>query len=310
MKDKSRGVIIAFVLILSLSCSVFSPTPANQPPSTETQISNDSAETPQEYRDDFGVLMVIIPGGSFRMGATEDQISDAVQSCSEGYSDTVADAVSRCEYYLRASSPARQVSIDTFSLDVYETTNEQYRVCVEAGACAEIPKCPFEDGNAIYDAANGADPVQCLTAEGAANYCTWRGGRLPDEAEWEYAARGQENLLYPWGNEYGGETENMMATYGPYDPVGSNPIDISWAGVHDLAGSLPEWVSNSSFSLPLANGEVRTFLTRGSHSGLQLPAYIYQSLWRDRSYAYRNESISSNLPIETVRCARSATTAP
>lgn len=93
---------------------------------------------------------------------------------------------------------------------------------------------------------DGNQPVAQFTWQQAQAFCGWLGGRLPTEAEWEYAARGRlPGMAYPWGNEdpvdrpgalNGARTNGETAGVGAYAPNGS--------GLYDMAGNVEEWVAD------------------------------------------------------------------
>jgi formylglycine-generating enzyme required for sulfatase activity len=95
------------------------------------------------------------------------------------------------------------------------------------------------------DASGDPDyPQSGLTYPEAADYCAARGGRLPTEIEWEYAARGPDSLIYPWGNRFDITAVNSNAggSAGPVT-VGTYLNGASWVGALDMAGNLWEWTA-------------------------------------------------------------------
>jgi hypothetical protein len=80
---------------------------------------------------------------------------------------------------------------------------------------------------------------------GAHAYCQWVGGELPTEAKWEYAARGPEGHVYPWGDEVPTCELAQFGGCGEYStPVGSFPAGASWVGALDMAGNVWELVAD------------------------------------------------------------------
>jgi len=107
----------------------------------------------------------------------------------------------------------------------------------------------FEVSNAQYGSPGNNQgenhPRENLLWTEARDYCAARGGRLPTEAEWEYAARGPDGLMYPWGDE-------LIEDYLVFDrnspsqtaAVGGRPEGASWVGAQDMSGNVFEWVSS------------------------------------------------------------------
>lgn len=194
-----------------------SPTPTPVPP-TPTRTFTPTPSAPPG--------MIYIPAGVFWMGASPE---DGQATANE--------------------KPGHWVDQSAFFIDQYEVSNADYRLCVAAGACnaprgVYSPQAPnLAYGNPAYDNL----PVVLVTHQMASQYCTWLGKRLPYEAEWEKAARGNSDTrIYPWGNTWEGERVNAaLGNPGPvpvftYTPKGCSPF-----GVCNLIGNVAEWVADA-----------------------------------------------------------------
>jgi serine/threonine-protein kinase len=198
--------------------------------------------------------MASIPGGSFFMGSDDDPA---------------------------ASRPAHRVSLSPYCLDVFEVTTESYKACSDRGDCKRAGSANEWGGvstterraydplcNARDVSGRGRHPINCVDWDMARTYCAARGARLPTEAEWELAARGNEGRKYPWGdappsarllNACGKECVDWgkrnhvdeAALFTDADgwattaPVGSFPEGRSRFGVQDLVGNVWEWVADN-----------------------------------------------------------------
>lgn len=201
--------------------------------------------------------MVLIPAGQFFMG------SDA------------KDAIPN-------QKPSHQVTLNGFCMDLYEVTARKYKDCSTVGKCkrgtpeVEWPKITAAD-KATYtqlctlgDSAKSDHPVNCVSWEQANTYCKNNDKRLPTEAEWEYATRGPDGRVYPWGDEdptaqhlnaCGTEClawakANKVAAQFPGSlypaddgfpttaPVGRFPAGRSRFGPYDVVGNVWEWVAD------------------------------------------------------------------
>lgn len=199
-----------------------------------------------------GMVMVCVPSGEFQMGNAEEEVQAAIEVCNQHYGDCDRE-------WFESELPVHEVALDGFWMDQTEVTNEQYAQCVATGACdppADSSSYTREAyyGNSAYD----DYPVVYVSWYSATAYCQWVGGRLPTEAEWEYAARGPGGYAYPWGDVFEGTRLNYCDANCDFDwndeayddgyadtaPVGSYPSGASWVGVLDMSGNVWEWVAD------------------------------------------------------------------
>jgi len=158
---------------------------------------------------------VLVAAGSFQMGSTQ-------------YDD---------------EKPVRSVHLEAFCIDKTEVTVSAYRSCVSAGRCS----APDTENQCNWGRSGRDDhPINCVNHDQATAYCSYRGMRLPTEAEWEKAARGTDGRNYPWGNA----APSSQACWNRWDgklgtcQVGSYPEGASPYGALDMAGNVWEWVAD------------------------------------------------------------------
>jgi formylglycine-generating enzyme required for sulfatase activity/serine/threonine protein kinase len=177
--------------------------------------------------------------------------------------------------------PAHQVTLSPYCIDLTEVTVFAYKQCSDRGECKRAPRENEWPGitareRKVYDPlcnirdvdARGSYPINCVDWELADTFCKAKGGRLPTEAEWEFATRGSDGRKYPWGdspptdgtrlNACGKEclawgkrfNEEVSAMYSSDDgfattaPVGSFPKGASPFGLQDVVGNVWEWASD------------------------------------------------------------------
>jgi formylglycine-generating enzyme required for sulfatase activity len=163
--------------------------------------------------------MLRVPGGAFVMG------------CDTGGQED--------------EHPAHTVTLDTYFLDRTEVTNLAYAACVSAGACrAPNPSGATRNHFGPDAAFRGPDqPVSSISWDDARTFCVFVGKRLPTEAEFERAARGDDQRTFPWGNE---PPTPERAVFGATRTanVGTHPAGAGPYGHLDLAGNVWEWTAD------------------------------------------------------------------
>jgi eukaryotic-like serine/threonine-protein kinase len=191
-------------------------------PATVTQVAQFTIGSKKKNPAD-GLPMLYVPAGSFRMG---EEAAIAFAECQKTYTCGM-------DWYENAQ-PVHTVELNAFWIYKTEVTNAAYLKCTQSGAC----------DRASGTGASDSYPVTNVNWQDAANYCTWAGGRLPTEAEWEYAARGTDGRLYPWGNETATCSLASLGSCSGMTEVGSHTDGASFYGALDMAGNVWEWVSD------------------------------------------------------------------
>jgi serine/threonine protein kinase/formylglycine-generating enzyme required for sulfatase activity len=159
--------------------------------------------------------MVYVRGGELRVGRDDGEVNE---------------------------KPAHPVTVAPFFIDLTEVTNEQYQKFIDAKG---YKPPPMWQGNHFPVDANKV-PVTDVTWEDAKAYAEWVGDgrRLPTEDEWEFAARGTDGRIYPWGPEWAAGLSNSMSDNNEKQRligVGQFPKGASPFGLLDMSGNAWEW---------------------------------------------------------------------
>jgi serine/threonine-protein kinase len=195
-------------------------TEAIAPTATATGIPTEQPSN-ERFSPLSGMPQVYIPAGSFRMGGMD------VRSGPD-------------------EMPAHEVTLDAYWIDQLEVTNAMYLLCLQTGPCT--PPQAFKSSRRPDYFMNPEFkdyPVVYVTWGQAQAYCDWQGGRLPTEAEWERAARGDDWRTFPWGEDKAdGLRANFNMLVGDTTRAGTYPLGASPFGALDMAGNVAEWTSD------------------------------------------------------------------
>jgi len=152
-------------------------------------------------------------------------------------------------------TPDHEVTLNAFWMDQLEVTNAMYALCVNAGVCTPPQNFKSQRRPSYFDNPEFKDyPVIYVTWGQAKTYCAWAERRLPTEAEWERAGRGDDFRTFPWGEDKAdGLLANFNMLVGDTSRVGTYPAGASPFGILDMAGNVAEWVNDFysfNYSLP------------------------------------------------------------
>jgi iron(II)-dependent oxidoreductase len=197
--------------------------------------------------------MIRIPAGSFTMGSNTGAMDER---------------------------PAHAVMLPAYLIDRFPVTNLQFAeflTTVGTSNARGERLYDLDDPDARIHRAGGLwvpdrgyeqHPAVEATWAGARDYCRWRGKRLPTEAEWEKAARGNDERSYPWGAAPPDRSRAQFgAGFNSTAPVDASAAGASPYGVRDMAGNVWEWVSSAYRPYPYSHDDGRETLEAGPARG-------------------------------------------
>jgi formylglycine-generating enzyme required for sulfatase activity len=212
-------IVVGLVFAVSIAVVIWRPWAIDQQ-------ANDLAKTNQQASSSTTNLslsnvppgMVYVPGGEFIMGRDNGD-----------------------EY----ERPAHKVTVKPFLIDINEVTSEQYQDFVNKTGHA----APANWTNKHFSVGTGRLPVTGVTWDDANAYAKWAGKRLPTEEEWEFAARGTDGRLYPWGPDWqqglanADDASKSLTDAGSFK--GASPF-----GAYDMLGNAWEWTESKVVAYP------------------------------------------------------------
>lgn len=209
-------------------------------PTTTKNLKNLTTATPIKTLSGgiYNHEMIFVPAGQFTMGL------DGQTALSLCLDDDIEENCTSFDY-----TPSWEATVNSFWIDTYEVSNAQYRLCVQGKSCPERHSYPDH----LSHLKSGDKPVTGVSWYEAAIYCESRNARLPTEIEWEYAARGNQSLLYPWGNQFDPSVVTMYVDQETSSTVEvfNNPEGVSWIGAYNMVGNVSEWVDTRYYPYPL-----------------------------------------------------------
>jgi serine/threonine-protein kinase len=197
------------------------------------------------------VLLIIVSASFLLINRNSSQQSDLMKSDNKPTPPQGMAYVSGGEFMMGSDKgdeyekPAHKVTVKPFFMDIYEVTCEDYKKFIDATGHRAPPD--WNKGNFPKGAAR--KPVTSVNWDDAVAYAKWAKKRLPTEEEWEFAARGTDGRIYPWGNEW----KDGMANA---DKVNSGMVDVgiykgqSPFGIYDMIGNAWEWTSSDVKAYP------------------------------------------------------------
>lgn len=225
----SIAIVMGLLTILTMVALVMESNKSKKMQEAVKQIKTAKEDIPEVKAMDFSMYekikggdgreMVLIPAGSFTMGGGPEGDFD--------------------------EQPQRVIYLDAYYMDLYEVTNADYNRFTKM-LKRPAPFVPvFEDDVNLLR--GDLQPVVGVTWLDAFAYCKWAGKRLPTEAEWEKAARGEDGRSWPWGDTFNPKLANGRGDEDGFKysaPVGSFEKGRSPYGIYDMAGNVSEWVAD------------------------------------------------------------------
>ena len=189
----------------------------------------------------FEPQMVRIPAGKFLMGSTKEQAAQAIKDGAD-------------KDWIAWEQPQHMFELSDYFIGKYPITNREYQAFLRDVKEQTPPR--GWDGDQ-FPADKGSHPVVNVSWDDANAYCKWlnektkKNYRLPTEAEWEKAARGEDERVYPWGNDFDPKKANTseskigdttdVGKFSNADPAQSGDSPYACA---DMAGNVWEWCND------------------------------------------------------------------
>ncbi len=211
--------------------------------------------------------MVLVPGARFAMGVSQLELEDLAR-----LGEDVPHMDNNYRFWFAKEMPIHEARVESFFMDAKEVTNARFAAFVDSTGYEA-------QGDWRKHAGEGREehPVVKVTWADAKAFAEWSGGRLPTEAEWEWAARGGgESRWFPWGDK---SDEYMRANYGHdrsfwagvksllgFQRIQTEAVggyEANGYGLFDMQGNVAEWCEDDLLPYPGAADGVHPFAAEG-----------------------------------------------